>query len=214
MSRKWYHNKEPSSPKLKKKSQELSSSCRGWGIMLWWRVSWWMELTWTGWSWEKENNTPSIKETQYQCYRWTLKWSCTCCSVAPSHSETAMQRLWSRRSWQDSTRRCLEWGGEAISKNAKDLITQLFVVDPSGKGGSVQNISKYLLWRGKKVFTVLGSEGYNDLKKVLISNISLTVSGALTHRLPQHTFKIQNGSRGLQRVITIVHWVLWITFAK
>ena len=62
--------------------------------------------------------------------------------------------------------------------------------------------------------TVLGSEGYNDLKKVLISNTRLTVSGALTHRLPQHTFKIQNGSRGLQRVITIVHWVLWITFAK
>ena len=62
--------------------------------------------------------------------------------------------------------------------------------------------------------TVLGSEGYNDLKKVLISNTSLTVSGAFTHRLPQHTFKIQNGSRGLQRVITIVYWVLWITFAK
>ena len=59
--------------------------------------------------------------------------------VAPSHSETAMQRLWSRRSWQDSTRRCLEWGGEAISENAKDLITPLLVVDPSGKGGSVQN---------------------------------------------------------------------------
>ena len=139
MSRKWYHNKKPSSPKFKKKSQELSSSCRGWGIMLWWRVSWWMELTWTGWSWEKKNNTPSIKETQYQCYRWTLKWSCICCWVAPSHSETAMQRLWSRRSWQDSTRRCLEWGGEAISENAKDLITPLLVVDPSGKGGSVQN---------------------------------------------------------------------------
>ena len=31
----------------------------------------------------------------------------------------------------------VRWG--SISKNVKDLITQLLVVDPSGKGGSVQN---------------------------------------------------------------------------